>query len=109
MKVKTLEADQLDTVLNRIPASFKQAVRLVEYLASHPKSPTVDANRSCAIGNLSDVAHKVNPYLYLHGLMIGCEKPVRPIPNRFDEPSNMYLWSLYEVQEAANDAAGSAQ
>lgn len=109
MKIKTLEADQLDTVLNRIPASFKQGIRFVEHLAKHPRTATVEANSTCAIGNLSDVAHKVNPYLYLHGLMIGCEKPVRPIKNRFNEPSNMYLWSLYEVQEAANDADGSAQ
>lgn len=99
MKPTRLPPDKLHQVLNRVPASFKQAQRLIEYLANNPQSVTVDANKACAIGNLSDVAHKVNPYLQLFGLMISCERPPVAIPNRFSEPSNMYLWSIYEYEE----------
>lgn len=98
MKPTNLPPDKLCQVLNRIPARFKQALRLVEYLAGHPRTVTVEANRACAIGNISDVAHKVNPYLWPFGYMIGCERPPAPMPNRFGEPSNMFLWSVFEVE-----------
>lgn len=86
-----------------IPAEAKQAYRMVTYLAKNPNATTVQVASNCAIGNLSDVAHKVNPYLYPQGFMIACQKPPKPIPNRFDEPSGMWHWGLYEVSEAAND------
>ena len=106
MRPTTIPPDKLCRILNTIPASFKQALRLVEYLAEHPRTVTVEANKACVIGNLSDVAHKVNPILYREGYFIGCEKPARPIPNRFGEASNMFVWSIFAVSDASNDADG---
>lgn len=103
MQPTPIPPDKLGLVLNRIPGNFKQALRLVEYLGQHPRTVTVEANRACAIGNLSDVAHKVNPYLWPLGYMVGCERPPTPLPNRFGEPSNMFLWSVFAVGKAAND------
>lgn len=106
MHPTTIPPDKLCRIINTIPASFKQALRLVEYLAEHPRTVTVEANKACVIGNLSDVARKVNPILYREGYMIGCEKPARPIPNRFGEASNMFLWSVFSLPDASNDADG---
>ena len=103
MKPTTIPPDRVDRLINSIPASFKQAHRLVAFLANNPRTVTVEANTACSVGNLSDVARKVNPYLWPLGYMIGCEKPARPIPNRFGESSNMYLWSVYEVPQKQDD------
>lgn len=99
MKPTKVPPDTLYRLLNRIPASFKQALRLVEYLADHPQAVTVEVNRACAAGNLSDVARKVNPYLWPLGFQIGCERPPAPVHNRFGEPSSMFLWSVYAVEK----------
>ncbi len=103
MKVTTIPPEKLPRVLNNIPHNFKQATRLVSHLSQHPQTVTVDANRICAIGNLSDVARKVNPFLWPLGYMIGCERPPIPLHNRFDEPSNMFLWSVFEVEKNTTD------
>ena len=105
----TIQKGELDLIINQIPATFSQAVRLVKFLAWNPKAVTVEVNSSCSIGNISDVAHKVNPILHRHGYMIGCEKPLRAIPNKFGEPSNMFLWSIYKLTDAANDAEYGAR
>jgi hypothetical protein len=86
-----------------IPEDANQARRMVAYLAEHPNATTQQVAASCSIGNLSDVARKVNPYLYPQGYMISCQRPPAAIPNRFGEPSGMWLWGLYQVQAAAND------
>jgi len=103
MHPTTIPPDRVDRLINSIPANFKQAHRLVAFLANNPRTVTVEANTACSVGNLSDVARKVNPYLWPLGYMIGCEKPARPIPNRFGESSNMYLWSVYEVPQKQDD------
>lgn len=106
MRPTTIPPDKLCRILNTIPSRFKQAIRLVEYLADRPRTVTTDANRACGVGNLSDVSRKVNPILYREGYMISCEKPARPIPNGFGEPSNMFEWSVFAVPDASNDADG---
>lgn len=83
-----------------IPHSSKQQRRLVRYLLNHQKTVTVDVNRACAIGNVSDVSAKANKQLHRVGLFIGCETPHTPIPNRFDEPSQMYLWFVVVLPNA---------
>ena len=103
MHPTTIPPDRVARLINSIPSSFKQAHRLVAFLADNPRTVTVEANKACAIGNLSDVAHKVNPILYREGYFIGCEKPPRAIPNRFGDPSNMYLWSVFELPTKQND------
>lgn len=97
-QVTTIPADTLPTILNSISERFKQGQRLVEFLSNHPRSITVHANQACSVGNLSDVAHKVNPTLYRFGYMIGCERPPFQIRNKFEEPSHMYLWSVYAIK-----------
>ena len=70
---------------------------MFEYLSQNPGSTTGEVAHSCSIGNLSDVAHYVNPYIFRQGFMIGCEKPDAPIINKFGEKSNQFLWSVYKV------------
>lgn len=93
--------DRLAKALEYIPPTFKQGLRLVEFLASHPSPCTVEVNQHCAIGNISDVARRVNPYLYKAGLYVSCRRPAEPIPNRFAEPSQMYEWSLHQIDREA--------
>ncbi len=99
-----LENDQILTVLARIPEHMLQGRRMFEYLAHQPKATTGNVAHHCSIGNLSDVAHYVNPYLVKDNLMIGCEKPLTPIINKFKEKSNQFLWSVYKVPQAANNS-----
>ena len=105
MVITTIDSDILAKIHERIPPTFTQAHRLIDYLADRPHSITVDINQACAIGNISDVAHKINYYLWDFGLFISCSYPNPPVPNRFGERSRMFRWSVYKVlTEAANDA-----
>lgn len=107
MKPEKISVFTLEHVLKHISANNKQAIRLVSYLAENPSSITVDVNRACAIGNISDVARKINPTLFEFGLFISCRPPFPPVPNRFGERSNMFEWGIYRLPnngEAANDA-----
>lgn len=105
MKPVRLSKAVRDQLLDAISPTYHQAYRLINYLADNPRSVTVDVNRACAIGNISHVAHKINQrLLWKHGLFIGCERPASPVPNRFDEPSQMFLWSILAKTEAANDS-----
>lgn len=99
-----LEQADIDVALESLPAHFSQAHRMLQYLSTNPNAVTVDVNRECAIGNLSDVARKANPYLIKHGLFISCQRPPVHIKNRFNEASNMFLWGVFQIPgEAAND------
>jgi hypothetical protein len=91
------------TILESMPKDMSQGRRLVQYLADNPKASSGYVSHNCSIGNISDTAHYVNPYLRKHQLMVGCEKPVIRILNKFKEKSNQFLWSIYRVPEAAND------
>ena len=104
-----LEDNKTLEILKGLPEHMLQGKRLVELLSQKPHSPTGHVAQHCAIGNLSDVARNVNPYLFKHGLMIGCEKPLQPIINKFSEQSNQFLWSLYGLPVAANDAIYSQE
>lgn len=103
MKPVQLALPESQRIISAIPGKFTQAIRMVEYLANHPGATTQQVASDCAIGNLSDVAHKANPHIYKAGYFIGCQRPVTPINNRFGEPSGMFLWGLYQVHKAAND------
>ncbi len=97
--ITKLSNDELESVLAAIPQKRGQTPRLITYLSNNPKSPTVFVNSDTAVGNISDIAMKVNPALYKHGLMIACERPDTPILNRFGEPSAMFLWSIYRISD----------
>jgi len=77
---------------------------MVEYLSHYPHSATGYVAQHCAIGNLSDVAHKLNPFIYKAGYLVGCERPARPFLNKFGEASNQFKWSVYQLPDAANDS-----
>ena len=94
-------------ITDAMPAHMLQGKRLFEYLSNHPKAPSGHVAQSCSIGNISDVAHAVNPYLRKHNLMVGCEKPLTPIINKFKEKSNQFNWSVYQVPQPANDSTYS--
>jgi hypothetical protein len=99
-----LDQSAIDVAIQSLPVNFAQAKRMLQYLGSNPNAVTVDVNRECAAGNLSDVARKANRYLLKHHLFIGCHRPVRPINNRFGEQSQMYEWGIYSLpMESAND------
>lgn len=106
MQETKLSQAELKAILKQIPEYATQAQRLVTFLAFNPKSSTVDVNASCAIGNISHVAGKLNPMLFKHGLFISCQRPVAPLPNRFGEKSQMFEWSIYRIEnkgEPIND------
>jgi hypothetical protein len=73
----TIDSDILDTIHARLPPTFTQAHRLIDYLAERPHSITVDINQACAIGNISDVAHKMNHYLWEFSLICDCSAYLR--------------------------------
>ena len=107
MTPEKLSATEVTCVLKHISANNRQAIRLIEYLAQYPASITVDVNRATAIGNISDVARKINPTLFMLGLFIACRPPFPPAMNRFGERSAMFEWSIYRLPnsgKAANDA-----
>lgn len=104
MKPVRLSKAVRDQLLGAIRPNHHQAYRLLTYLADNPQSVTVEVNRACAIGNISHVARKVNRILWKHNLFIGCERPPIPLPNRFGEPSQMFLWSILATGNAANEA-----
>jgi hypothetical protein len=103
MKPVKVPPDLLDQLLYRIPPTFKTGQRLVLYLSENPESVTVDVNKNCALGNISDVAREVNHYLWEFRLQVSCRFPEVAILNRFGEKSHMWLWSIFEISEAAND------
>jgi hypothetical protein len=105
MEATILSETELEAVLKYInQPDPKQAARICSFLANNVKSSTVSVNSTCSVGNISDVARKdINPKIHHLGLMVGCEKPVIPIQNKFDQPSGQYLWSFYRMPEAAND------
>ena len=78
----------------------KQQRRLVRYLLHNQNACTVDVNRKCAIGNISDVSAKCNPDLHRVGLFVACKFPPTPLPNRFGEQSQMYLWYIAVLPNA---------
>jgi hypothetical protein len=98
-----LDEDLTAKILASLPLKMSQGRRLFQYLSDHPKASSGNVSQNCSIGNLSDCAHYLNPFLRKYNLVVGCEKPVIPIINQFNEPSNNFLWSVYRVPEAAND------
>lgn len=112
MKSVTLDKAELSAVLKAIPYTNKTGIRLVTHLAENPESPTVDVNRNAILGNISDIARKINPTLFKFGLFISCHKPARPLKNRLGDETNMFLWSIYRLPnegKAANDPAAAEQ
>jgi len=92
-----LSPDSAFTILRSIPDTQLQGRRMFEYLSQRPETPTGILSAKCSIGNLSDIAHYVNPYIYQHKLMIGCDKPERALINKFGDATNQFLWSIYEI------------
>ena len=95
MKAVLLSEPELNSVLTVIPSKFTQARRLVEHLADNPNSITSTVAKTCGIGNISDVARKINPTLFRRSLFISCRKPAMPVRNKFGEVSNMFEWGIY--------------
>lgn len=105
MTIASLEPSEIETLLSVLPETRPALVRLVEYLAQHPYSPSVNVNRECAIGNISQEATAANKRLFGNGYMVGCMRPPVPLKNRFQQETAQHLWSLYKLpKEAANDS-----
>lgn len=106
VRVTTIPDSTIDRILNRLPETMNQGRRLVALLGRRSRLATREVNQTCSIGNISDIAADVNPYLHLEGFFIGCDYPEKKIINKFGEESNQFLWSAYDVTPAANDAEG---
>jgi len=105
MTIAALEPSEKEALVGILPAGRPALARLVEYLADHPHSPSVNVNRECAIGNISQEATAANKRLFRKGYMVGCMRPPVPLKNRFEQETAQHLWSLYKLpQEAANDS-----
>jgi hypothetical protein len=105
MTIAALEPSEKEALVGILPAGRPALARLVEYLANNPHSPSVNVNRSCAIGNISQEATAANRRLYGKGYMVGCMRPPVPLKNRFEQETAQHLWSLYKLpKEAANDS-----
>jgi hypothetical protein len=103
MKAVSLNQYEIDTLMDGVFLSNQQR-RLIDYVAANPHSLTVAVNRATAIGNISQVASKVNEKLMTLGYVMACVKPVESISNRFGEPCEIYEWSMFKLpQRAAND------
>jgi len=103
MKPITLSSAEIESAEVTLPYGFTQAQRMLRYLAAHPNASTAEVAANCAIGNLSDVARKSNKYLAVQNLFISCRRPVSRLPNRFGEPSRMFLWGVYRTDELGAD------
>ena len=105
MTIAILTAEEVAPLVKAIPFKRPAAQRLVEYLATNPHASTVNVNKSCAIGNISQEANAANRKLYSLGYMIGCMRPPVPLKNRFYQDTAQHLWSLYRLpEEALNDS-----
>ena len=98
-----LDQAAIDVAIQSLPVNFSQAKKMLQYLGSNPNAVKVDVNRECGISNLSDIAKKANQHLIKHQLFISCQRPVMPRKNRPQMSSNMFLWGVYRMPEAANN------
>jgi len=103
LKALTLSAAEVESAEVQLPLGFTQAQRMLRYLAVHPNASTAEVAANCAIGNLSDVARKSNRYLAIQNLFISCRRPARRLANRFGEPSRMFQWGIYRIDELGAD------
>lgn len=92
-----LDPNQTLKLIKVISPYMTRGHRLIEYLASNPKSPSGYVSHNCAIANISDCATTINKEIYKQGYFIGCERPPKKLPNKFGEPSNQFLWSIHKV------------
>ena len=105
MTIAVLESSETERLINLLPKTRPAVARLVEYLAENSHAPSVNVNRTCAIGNISQEATAANKKLFSKGYMVGCMRPPVPLKNRFEQETSQHLWSLYALpKEAANDS-----
>jgi len=104
MTIAALEQPETESLVSILPKGRPALARLVNYLANNPHSPSVNVNRECAIGNISQDATAANRRLFQYGYMVGCMRPPVPLKNRFEQETTQHLWTLYKLpKEAAND------
>jgi len=112
MKKVTLSLELLNEILKLIPSDSTQERRVFTHLAENGPTDTVGLNQATSTGNLSHVARKLNNRLIDRHLMVSCERPPTPIPNKFGEASQMFIWSLYQIPnegQPANDPTAAEQ
>jgi hypothetical protein len=106
MKAVTLSQSELAIALQKVDQKYgrKTGGRILELLARQKNVPAVIINRKCAASNISATVYRdINPRILPLGLFVACQRPLQPLKNQFGEPSHMHLWSLYRIDEAAND------
>ena len=98
-KIEPLSQEQIDELLDVLPARAFQAKRFVKFVAEKPNSKTADCNIAVAGVNLSDIARKYNPYIRPKGFELMCKLPEKLIKNRFGEDTMQHFWRLAEVSQ----------
>ena len=99
MTIAELKPSEKKVLLSILPLRRPALARLVEYLADYPYSPSVNVNRECAIGNISQEATAANKKLFTKGYMVGCMRPPVPLKDSFEQETPKCLWSLYKLPE----------
>lgn len=77
----------------------RQCRRFVAFLGNREGVASGELASATATANLSDCAARARPYLERHGLTIVCERPPRPLKNRFGEDSHQHIWRIRELSE----------
>jgi len=106
MKSVTLNPQELENTLQKVDHKYgrKAPGRVIIELAKSSNIPTTTLNRKCLVANISHIVNRdINPRILPLGLFVGCQRPLRPIKNKFGEQNRTHLWSLYRIDEAAND------
>jgi hypothetical protein len=106
--VTSLTPAETQRLIDALSSSTQSAIakRIVKLLAEQPRTLTVDVNRICSVGNISDqVARRINPTLSKMGYLVGCERPPQFPLNRFGERTNMFQWSIYKLPDCDTEAA----
>lgn len=99
MTIAELKPSEKKVLLSILPLRRPALARLVEYLADHPYSPSVNVSRECSIGNISQEATAANKKLFIKGYMVGCMRPPVPLKDSFQQEAPKCLWSLYKLPE----------
>ena len=99
MQTAALTKVTAQSLIDQLPKGFRKGQRMVEYLAEHPNAASGDVIQNCVIGNLSDVAYKLNSHLHKAGYAVGCAKS----PSISRGKGQQFAWSVFQLPEAAND------
>ena len=102
MEATGLTENEIRQAINVLPKEFRQAHRLVQFLAENPKTDAAIVRSICEVGNISDVAKKANVFLEPVSLMISCASPPEPQSLNWSMYGNDYANTRYSRLDQVN-------